>query len=108
MADRERHIELAREGLEAYNRGDQDVVLDGYAEGIGGWNDAWDEHRFEITGIEVVDDSHIVVAVHQTGIGRESRVPVEMDAVLLVQVVDERARRFHVHPDRESALAAIP
>jgi ketosteroid isomerase-like protein len=39
--------------------------------------------------------------------GRESRVPVEMDVVFLFEVEDGRARRFHIYPDRRSAVAAL-
>jgi ketosteroid isomerase-like protein len=122
---------LVREGLDAFNRGDTTAVLefldpeiethvssrmmnagtwhglDGYVEGISAWSDAWENLHFEITAIEEVDERNVVVEVHQTAIGRESGVPVEMDAVLLIEVVGERARRFHVYPDREGAVAAI-
>jgi ketosteroid isomerase-like protein len=131
MADREANVALARTGIEAFNRGDAAVVaamlhpeievhvtdamvnpgtwhgLDGFAEGIGGWNDAWDDLRFEILEIEAVDDRHVLVFVHQTAVGPGSGVPVEMDAVLMFEVEDGRARRFHVHRDREAAEAAI-
>ena len=123
--------ELVREGLDAFNRGDMQTVVGfldpeiethvnprmmnagtwhgirGYEEGISAWSDAWKDLHFEITGIEEVDERNVIVEVHQTAVGRESGVPVEMDAVLLFAVVDGRARRFHVHPDRESALAAL-
>jgi ketosteroid isomerase-like protein len=122
---------LARAGLEAFNRGDMEAVvgflhpeiemhvsprmmnagtwhgIDGYMEGVGGWGDAWENLHFEITGIEEADERTVLVGVRQTALGRESGVPVEMDAVLLFEVVDGRARRFQVHPDRESAVAAI-
>ena len=131
MADRDRNVELARAGIEAFNRGEVEVVaamlhpdveahvtdemanpgtwygLDGFAEGIGGWNEAWDDLAFEILSVEAVDDRHVLVFVHQTAVGPESGVPVAMDAVLLFEIVDERARRFHVHRDRDAALAAI-
>jgi ketosteroid isomerase-like protein len=125
------NTDLARAGLEAFNRGDMQAVLElihpkvemhvsprmmnagtwhgikGYVEGVSSWNDAWENLTFEVIGIEEVDERNVVVEVHQTAVGRESGVPVEMDAVLLFEVVEGRARRFHVHPDRESALAAI-
>jgi ketosteroid isomerase-like protein len=131
MGDRERNLELVRAGLEAYGRGDQEAVLDfldpeiethvsdrmlnsgtwhgipGFLEGIGAWNDAWDDYRLEITGIEAVDDRNVVVDVHQTAVGRESGVPVEMDVVFLYEVTGERATRFHIYPDRTDAIAAI-
>jgi ketosteroid isomerase-like protein len=131
MAERDRNVALARDGVEAFNRGDVEAVaaalhpdvethisramvnpgtwhgLEGFAEGIGSWSDAWDDLQFEILDVEAVDDRHVLVVVHQSATGPESGVPVEMDAALLFEFEDGRARRFHVHPDRESAQAAI-
>jgi len=131
MAERERNVEMARAGLEAFNRGDSEAVtailhpeiethvsprmmnagtrhgIEGFRKSVEGWGDAWENLHFEILELEAVDERHVLATVHQTAVGRESGVPVEMDAVLLFEVDDARARRFHVHPDRESALAAI-
>ena len=131
MAERERNVALAREGIAAFNRGDADAVaatlhpevethisermvnpgtwhgLAGFAEGIGSWTEAWDDLNFEVLEVEAVDDRHVLALVHQTATGPGSGVPVAMDAVLLFEFEDGRARRFHVHPDRESAQAAI-
>ena len=132
MADRQRNIALARGGLEAFNRGDSESVvaalhpeiethvspgmmnsgtwhgLDGFRNGIGSWTDAWQDLHLEILDVEAVDDRHVLAFVRQTAVGPESGVPVEMNAVLLFEVGDDgRACRFHVHPDRESAEAAI-
>ena len=122
---------LARAGIDAFNRGEVEVVaamlhpevevhvtdemanpgtwhgLEGFAEGVGGWSDAWEDLRFEVVDVAAVDDRHVLVFVHQTAVGPESGVPVEMDAVLLFEIEDGRARRFHVHRDREAALAAV-
>jgi len=131
MADRERNTALAREGVAAFNRGDAEAVAallhpevethispamvnpgtwhghDGFREGIGAWADAWDDLHFEVLDTEAVDDRHVLVHVHQSAVGPESGVPVEMDAVLLFEIDEGLARRFHVHADRESAQAAI-
>ena len=122
---------LARAGIEAFNRGDAQVVtamlhpaveahvsdamvnpgtwhgLDGFAEGIGAWNDAWDDLRLEVLDAETIDARNVLLYVHQTAVGPGSGVPVAMDVVLLFEIEDGRARRFHVHPDREAALAAV-
>jgi ketosteroid isomerase-like protein len=131
MAERDRNAALAREGIAAFNRGDGEAVaaalhpevethisprmvnhgtwqgLDGFAEGIGTWSAAWKDLRFEVLEVDAVDDRHVLVLVHQTATGPGSGVPVEMDVVLLFEFEGGRARRFHVHPDRDSAQAAI-
>jgi ketosteroid isomerase-like protein len=131
MAERDHNIALAREGIEAFNRGDLEAVaatlhpeiethvsarmvnhgtwhgLAGFGEGIGAWTEAWDDLHFEVLEVEAVDDRHVLALVHQTATGPGSGVPVAMDAVLLFEFEDGRARRFHVHSDRESAVAAI-
>jgi ketosteroid isomerase-like protein len=131
MADREANAAIARAGIEAFNRGDAVAVaaalhpdvethvspamvnpgtwrgLDGFREGIGAWTDAWDDLNFEIVEVETPDDRHVLLHVHQSAIGPESGVPVAMDAVLLFEIDEGRARRFHVHADRDAALAAV-
>jgi ketosteroid isomerase-like protein len=129
---RERNVALAREGLDAFNRGDTDAVLeffdpriecyvsprlmnagtwhglDGYLEMVAGWNEAWDELELDVRDVQAVDDAHVIAEIHQTAVGRESRVPVELGVVFLWEVSDTgRTVRFHIHADRESALAAI-
>jgi ketosteroid isomerase-like protein len=127
----ERNRALARDGLEAFNRGDIEAVLafldgeiethvhpsmmntgtwhghDGYLQMIATWGEAWEDLHFEILELETVGDRHVLAHVHQTAAGRGSGVPVEMDVVFLFEVVDGRALRFQVHPDREGAVAAI-
>ena len=131
MGERDLHEALARAGIEAFNRGDAGAVTaalhpeiethissrmmnhgtwrgpEGFREGVGAWADAWDDLNFEIVEVEAVDDDHVLVVVHQTAVGPGSGIPVEMDAVFLFGFEEGRARRFHVHPDRESAEAAI-
>jgi ketosteroid isomerase-like protein len=131
MAAPERNIELARDGLDAFNRGDAEAVLafidpeiecrvtadlmnsgtwrgiGGYQEMIAGWNDAWDELVFEVRELEAIDDRHVLAHIRQTAVGRESGVPVAMDVVFLFEVAEDRARRFQIHADRDSAIDAV-
>ncbi len=131
MAERDRNVAATRDGIAAFNRGDGEAVaaalhpevethisermvnpgtwhgLAGFGEGVGSWTDAWDGLHFEILEVVAVDDRNVLAHVHQTATGKGSGVPVAMDAVLLFEFDDGRARRFHVYPDGESAEAAI-
>jgi hypothetical protein len=63
--------------------------------------------RYELRGIELIDDRNAITAVHQEGAGVGSGVPVELDVFYLLEFEGERAIRFHVYLDRGAALAAV-
>lgn len=75
-------------------------------------NRSWEEPfggsiRYEIQGIELVDDRNALVDVHQEATGAISGVPVDLDVVFLIEFEGEQAIRFQVHADRGSAVAAV-
>ena len=75
-------------------------------------NRSWEEPfggsiRYEIQGIELVDDRNALIDVHQEATGAISGVPVELDVVFLIEFEGEQAIRLHVYADRESAMAAV-
>jgi ketosteroid isomerase-like protein len=131
MSSRERHAELVREGLEAYNREDVGGVLkmldpkveshideglmnagtrqglDGFAEMVGAWAEAWGQTTYEIVEVETPDDDHVIAQIRQRATGAQSGVPVALTVFYMLEFADERAIRFHIYPDRESALGAI-
>jgi ketosteroid isomerase-like protein len=131
MSERDRNVELVRSAFEAFDAEDVAGVVavlhpdvdnhvspkmmnggtwhgvDGYFEMTGAWFEAWEGLRYEVVELEAPDDRHVLATAHQTAIGRSSGVPVEMDVVFLFEIEDARARRFHVYPDRESAVAAL-
>lgn len=122
--------ELARRGIDAFNRGDIEAVLeqlhedvevytspelpnagtyrghDGFLRWATQWSEAWEEFRVELERIEFVGEHYEVVTVRQFGRGAGSGVEVEMRIVQLYEVHDDKATRFHYYPDRETALAA--
>jgi ketosteroid isomerase-like protein len=128
---RERHAELVREGLEAYNRDDVAGVLrimdprvesrvgdglmntgtwhglEGFAEMAAAWAEAWGQNVYEIVEVETPDDDHVIAQIHQAAVGAQSGVPVELTVFYMLEFADERVVRFHIYPDREAALAAI-
>lgn len=131
MSRRKRNEELLRRGVEAFNRGDHEsivVVLDpeiethvapglgnsgtwhgieGYETMVGGWGEAFESQENEIVALEFPDDDHVVAEIRVRGVGAGSGVPVEMRAFYLFEVRGDRAVRFHIYPDRESAMNAV-
>ncbi len=123
--------DLARQGLEAFNRGDADAVLgllspdvevhsvaemgeegtyrgrEGYLEWTRIWLDAWDEFRIEVAEVEEVDEENILVHSVQHGRGKGSGVEVSQEGVYLFTVRDGLLVRLHLYATREQALEAI-
>lgn len=79
----------------------------GFVEMTSGWEEAFGEITYGITGFEPVDDRNILVAVHQEATGAGSGVPVVLDVYFLIEFERDQATRFQIHADRESALAAV-
>jgi hypothetical protein len=126
-----RNVELARRGMEAYNDGDIDAVLElfsadvevysppefinagvfhgreGWLNWSGQWNEAWRSFDIRVDGVEPVGERFVVVQAHQVGLGRGSGVSVEQDVVYVYEIGDEGCVYLAIHPDREGALADI-
>jgi ketosteroid isomerase-like protein len=127
----QRNVELAREGLEAYNRGDFEAVFglfspdieiyappafmnsgrfhgtEGFMDWIAHWNEAWESFDIQIQDIEPVGDSFVLLKAHQVGRGRGSGVPVEQIVFYAYDIEDGQCVELSVHPDREAALAHV-
>ncbi|MDQ3759213.1 MAG: nuclear transport factor 2 family protein [Actinomycetota bacterium] len=123
--------ELIRKAVEAFN--DQDVPgllalihpdvqsrvaeglgnpgtfsgIDGYLSMMAEWGEAWSENHIELEEVELVDESAVLVHTRQTVVGAGSGVPVTFGTVFLVAFEGERAKRFEIHPNRESAASAL-
>jgi ketosteroid isomerase-like protein len=80
---------------------------EGFIEMTGEWESAFGEIGYDERGIQAVDDRNVLVTVHQTATGAGSGVPVELDVVFLIEFEGDRAIRFQIHAERDSALAAI-
>jgi ketosteroid isomerase-like protein len=126
----EENVELARVGIEAYNRGEIDAVLefidpdievhtpadflntgtshgrDGFIQWAEQWNEAWDSYRMEIEAVEAVGDHHVVATLRQFARGAGSGVEVEMEIAQMYEVRGGKAIRLHLYPDRDTAVAA--
>jgi ketosteroid isomerase-like protein len=127
----QRNVELAREGMHAYNRGDFEAVLElfspdievyappsfmnsgrfhgheGFMEWIAHWNDAWESFEIEVRGVEPIGDRFVVLEAHQAGRGRGSGVPVEQDVIYVYEMRGAQCVQLSVHPDRAAAMAHV-
>ena len=110
--------ELARRGIDAYNRGDIETVLEQLDEDVEVYTppelpkagtyrgprrgrssgSSWSASTSSV--------SYEVVTVRQFGRGAGSGVEVEMRIAQLYEVHDDKATRLHYYPDREMALTA--
>jgi ketosteroid isomerase-like protein len=128
-ADRERDVQLVRDGFEAFRRGDFEAVMtildedvevfmppdlpnsgtyrghDGYRKWVAEWLDAWDAFTPTITSVEPVGSRHLLARVHQTARGKGSGIEVEMDVAYLFEVRDGRAAAMHLYLTPEQAVA---
>ena len=129
--ERERDIALLREGIDAYNRADLGFVVERAAGDIEvhahrdllnagthhgreeferwmrNWQEAWSEITLDVRGVEVIRDRFLLVDVWQRAVGAASGVPVEMDIFQLIEVRDGMIGRFHLYPDRATAMEAV-
>jgi ketosteroid isomerase-like protein len=131
MSKREENERLIREGMEAFNRGDLDALVEifdeelesrvgpglansgtwrgreGFAEMVTTWGEAFGTQTNTIVRFTHPDEDHVIVEVHQAAVGAVSGVPVEMTAFYLFEIRRGRAVRLHMYGDYESALSAV-
>ena len=127
----ERNEQLLREGIEAFNRGDPAAVvamfdpriechvasglgnpgtwtgIEGYEEMTGSWGESFESQESSIVSVRFPDEHHVIAEIHQRAVGAVSGVPVEMTIVYLLEIRNERAVRFHIYGDLESAMNAV-
>jgi ketosteroid isomerase-like protein len=123
------NMELAKAGYEAFQRSDVQTVLDltdpeveiylpptlpnsgtfhgheGYMTWLGRWLEAWDDFHIEVRGMEAVGERHVVTAIHQSGIGRGSGIPVEMDVAYMLDIRDGKVIALQMDLSRDEALS---
>jgi ketosteroid isomerase-like protein len=122
------NVEVVRRGFEAYARGDVEAMLegldqevwwkqveepapvygrDGVREALRRWDETWDNLQVEVD--EYIDAGECVVAlIRLRGLGRTSKVPVEMASYHVFTVRNGKvARMFEFGPGkRAEALEA--
>jgi ketosteroid isomerase-like protein len=122
------NVELVRRAVDAFQRGDLEGVLaearedfeiflprnlpnsgtfhgrDGYFTWIGQWLDAWDDFSVEIAEMQPAGERHVVATMRQSGLGKGSRIPVEMEIAYMWEVRDGRLAALHLYPSSEEAM----
>jgi ketosteroid isomerase-like protein len=120
-------LDIARRGIEAYNRGDLDTVIelldedivaivpdglgnagtyrghDGFRRMAEHWNEAWEGFRIEIGDPNEEGDA-LIVPVVQHGRGLESGIELSMAAVHLMRFRADRLTYWRLCETREEAL----
>ena len=69
-------------------------------------DEAWEDIRWEPLEALPLDDGRYLVRVGVSGIGRESRIPLEGELGHLITVRDRRTVRLDVHRDWDAARRA--
>jgi ketosteroid isomerase-like protein len=126
----EARIALVRSGMEAYNAGDVEAVLElfaddieiyspheflnagtfhghqGFLRWISAWNDAWESFEIDIEAIEPVGERQVVAEVHQKARGRGSGIEIDQRVAYAYTVRDDGKCSFQgIYPEAEQAYS---
>jgi uncharacterized protein len=123
-AARNENVEVVREMLEDYLRGDYEAALPAFAHdvevvtsleryhGPAGvlkeaqrWEGMWRDYRFEVKGLIDAGDK-VVLLYHQVGKYKESGIEVEERAGWVYTLREGKIARVEMFQDRETALRA--
>jgi ketosteroid isomerase-like protein len=125
-----RNVELVRQGVEAFQRGDLDGLLaltredfeiylppslpnsgtyvgyDGFQTWLDQWLEAWDDFTVEIVDAVPAGARHVVADIRQSGRGKGSGIPVEMEIAYLWDVRGDRFAALQLYASRDQAFEA--
>jgi ketosteroid isomerase-like protein len=125
----EENLTIARTALEAFQRGDIETLVsfmdpemetfsspelanpvdvvgrDEWLAWMGRWLEVWDDYEIEALSIDAVGDHHVIVDMLQTAKGKGSGVDVELRVYTVFEIRDGLAKRYHLYPTREEAVA---
>jgi uncharacterized protein len=124
------HLEIVRNGFDAFARGDTEGVLrlcdenivvtqppelpgvspqqrghSGVLEAFEIWPEQWDDYRIEILRIADHGD-HVLVTARTSGRGKQSGVQVEMDFSFVLTVRDGKITELKIFMREDQALEA--
>src|SRR5437764_1830369 len=125
------NVETVRAAFRAFDRGDIDAVLDLCAEDIdivqpaelpgvrrrepghagvlqafAVWPEQWDDYRIEVLSAADVGDQ-VMVRTRQSGRGKDSGVPVQMDFTFLFGFRAGKIAEWRIFMHEADALAAV-
>ena len=70
------------------------------------WADSWRDWHFDVTDIREAAGDRVFAAIHEWGIGTESKVGVDQHRYLVCTVRSGHITRVEMFSDREEALEA--
>lgn len=119
-----RNLEVVREMLDDYIRGDYEAALPAFTQdvevvtalerfhGPAGvvkeakrWEEMWTDYRFEVEGLIDAGDK-VVLLYHQVGKAQESGVEIDERAGWVYTLREGKIARVEMFQDREAALRA--
>ena len=80
---------------------------EGWRRVVGEWLSVWDDFAVRRPRSRPSASDHVLLQARQTGRGKGSGVAVEIEVCYMVELHDGLAKRYHLYPDREQALAAV-
>jgi ketosteroid isomerase-like protein len=81
--------------------------IEGFGAMMADWAEAWSSNKVELDEVEFVNEDVALVHVSQSLVGAGSGIPVGMTNTFLIGFEGDRAIRFEIHPERESAVQAL-
>jgi uncharacterized protein len=127
----QQNIDVVRAGFEAFARGDIEAVLrlcdedivvnepaemldtpprhrghSGVLETFAAWPEQWDDYRIEILRTVDIED-RVVATLHQTGRGKSTGIPVELQTAMVFTVRDGKIAEWSIFLHEEQALEAV-
>jgi ketosteroid isomerase-like protein len=120
-------LAVARAGVEAFQRGDIEGVLEliheegeihlppdlpnsgtyhgrpGFLTWMRQWLEAWEEFQIELGPADPVGARHVVATMHQSGRGKGSGIAVEMDIAYMWEIRDGKIAAMHLYSTVEQA-----
>ena len=77
---------------------------EGFFASAGRWIETFDDYEIEVLGLDPIGERHVVARCHQSGTGRGSGVPVEMDIAYLVELRDGKFAALRLYATPEEAI----
>ena len=130
LAMSQENVEIVRRGYEAFERRDIAAMLgdvhpnlvshrappqpdagtwngpEGLLQAIAGWIEGFDEFAMTVTEVIDPNDTQVIVRVHQSAVGSQSRAPIEADFWLLHTLSDQKIVRVDFYAREEQAFEA--
>jgi ketosteroid isomerase-like protein len=127
VGDPQSNVELARDGLQNWIKGDREEVIASFTEDIevyvppelgnagtyrgreefikwvSAWEDVWDDYEMELSEVEGVGERHVIALVISRAKGSLSGIEVSNQLGWVIGIRDGRQEHLALLPDMEEA-----